>query len=395
MLQYKATIISFLGNQLNKKVQNMTFPVINHIDDLLPHIADKSEIKVVKHENGCTIISYMFQDRDTFAGPGGDWARECRGITFDADGSVASRTFHKFFNVNERVETKEEAIDWSDIQATYDKRDGSMISPVKLGDKIVFKTKKSFDNDISMDVNEMFDSTSPEYRLSEYLLTKEVKSTPIFEYTAPNNRIVLKYNEAKLTLLAVRDNVTGRYWTYNELLELCNKLFRSINLVDVFPTNTSSTNWLSNLKTVLASAENFEGYVFATSTGERYKWKCDWYDLLHHNCTFTTERNIAEMVADEKVDDFKAYCVSIGDTELFNKVEEIESRAFTLLQGITNQVETTVKDNAELEVKAFCLKFNKDPLFHLMIALYKNKDVNYIDYFKKYVLDAEFSADTI
>lgn len=373
----------------------MTFPIINHIDDVLPHIADKSEFKVVKHDNGCTVISYMFQDKESFAGPSGDWARECRGITFDAEGNVASRTFHKFFNVNERVDTKEEVIDWGDIQTTYDKRDGSMISPVRLGDKIVFKTKKSFDNDICIAVNALFDSTTPEYRLSEYLLTKEVKSTPIFEYTAPDNRIVLKYNEAKLTLLAVRDNITGRYWTYSELLELCNKLFRSINLVDVFPVNTSEADWLSKLKDVLASAENFEGYVFATSTGERYKWKCAWYELLHHNCTFTTERNIAEMVADEKVDDFKAYCVSIGDVDLFNKVEQIETRAFNLLTKIAQQVELAVNTNKHLPVKDFCLKFNTDPLFHLMIAAYKHKEINYVDYFKKYVIDAEFSADTI
>jgi RNA ligase len=373
----------------------MTFPIINNINDLLPHISDKSEINVVRHENGCTVISYMFQDRDTFAGEDAEWARECRGITFDAEGNVASRTFHKFFNVNERPETKEEVIDWNDIQSTYDKRDGSMISPVRINDKIVFKTKKSFDNEISQNVNAIFNDESPEYRLSEYLLTQEIKATPIFEYTAPSNRIVLKYDEVKLTLLAVRENITGRYWTYSELLELCNKLFRTINLVDRFSVDTNDVNWLGKLKDVLASAENFEGYVFETSAGERYKWKCAWYDLLHHNCTFTTERNIAEMVADEKVDDFKAYCVSIGDTELFNKVEAIETRAVNLLRDLTLAVDATVVIDGGLEVKDFCLKHKDNPLFHLMIAAFRHKEVNYIDYFKKYVLNIEFSADTI
>lgn len=373
----------------------MAFPIINNINDLLSRIGDKTEINVVTHANGCTVVSYMFQDRHTFTGENAEWARECRGITFDVEGNVASRTFHKFFNVNERPETKEDAINWSDIQSIYDKRDGSMISPVRINDKIVFKTKKSFDNDISQDVNALFDDTSPEYRLCEYLLTQEIKATPIFEYTAPNNRIVLKYNEAKLTLLAVRENITGRYWTYNELLELCNKLFRTINLVDRFSIDTTDSNWLEKIKVVLASANNFEGYVFETSTSERYKWKCNWYDLLHHNCTFTTERNIAEMVVDEKVDDFKAYCVSIGDTELYNKVESIETRTVNILRELTLTVDATVIVSQGLEVKDFCLKYKDNPLFHLMIAAFRHKEVNYVDYFKKYVLYNEFSANTI
>lgn len=38
-----------------------------------------------------------------------------------------------------------------------------------------------------------------------------MKYTPIFEYTSPNNRIVVKYDEERLTLTAVRHNRTGRY----------------------------------------------------------------------------------------------------------------------------------------------------------------------------------------
>ena len=371
----------------------MTFPIINNINDLLPHISEKSEIKVVKHENGCTVVSYMFQDRDTFAGPESDWLRECRGITFGPDGNIASRTFHKFFNVNERVDTKEAVINWSDIHATYDKRDGSMISPVLLDGKLVYKTKKSFDNDISQKVNALFNASTPEYKLSYDLLTCAIAATPLFEYTAPDNRIVLKYNEPKLTLLAVRDNVSGRYWTHNEIADVCNDY--QVNLVDKCLIDTSVTGWLDNLKEVLANTDNFEGFVFVSNTGERYKWKCAWYDFLHHNCTFTTERNIAEMVIDETVDDFKAYCISIGDTELFNKVEAIETRTCNVLKSIADTVESTVSANKLLDVKDFCLTFKEHSLFHLMIALYRQKEVNYNDYFRKYVLETEFSADTI
>jgi hypothetical protein len=166
-------------------------------------------------------------------------------------------------------------------------------------------------------------------------------------------------------------------------------------LVDSFASELSNDDWLSKLKEKLTVDQLFEGYVFESINGERYKWKSVWYELLHRNVTFPTYQSIAEMVIDEKVDDFKAYCVSIEDNELYDKIEVIESQVFEILKRISQTVELKVRENKELEVKDFCLKFKDDPLFHLMIALYKNKEVNYIDYFRKYVLEEQFSRDSV
>ena len=35
--------------------------------------------------------------------------------------------------------------------------------------------------------------------------------TPIFEYIAPHNRIVIKYDDPELVLIAIRHNITGQY----------------------------------------------------------------------------------------------------------------------------------------------------------------------------------------
>jgi|LakMenE18May11ns_1017448.scaffolds.fasta_scaffold9889523_3 RNA ligase len=371
------------------------FKTINHIDDLLPYIKDKPEINVVTHANGCKVISYMFQDSKTFAGDYEMWLRECRGITFLPDGSVGARPFHKFFNVNEKVNTKEENIDWSSIINIADKRDGSMITPVWFPETntLVYKTKKSFDNDISQTVNALFGENTVEYELCIFLTS--LNCTPIFEYTAPSNRIVLKYNQPSLTLLAIRHNNSGVYWTYETMQALLSTQYPEAKLVDSFATELSNNDWLSKLKEKLTVDQLFEGYVFESINGERYKWKSVWYELLHRNVTFPTYQSIAEMVIDEKVDDFKAYCVSIEDNELYDKIEVIESQVFEILKRISQTVELNVSENKELEVKDFCLKFKDDPLFHLMIAFYKNKEVNYIDYFRKYVLEEQFSRDSV
>ena len=198
-----------------------------------------------------------------------------------------------------------------------------------------------------------------------------------------------------MTLLAIRHNNSGVYWTYETMQALLSTQYPEAKLVDSFASELSNDDWLSKLKEKLTVDQLFEGYVFESINGERYKWKSVWYELLHRNVTFPTYQSIAEMVIDEKVDDFKAYCVSIEDNELYDKIEVIESQVFEILKRISQTVELKVRENKELEVKDFCLKFKDDPLFHLMIALYKNKEVNYIDYFRKYVLEEQFSRDSV
>lgn len=54
--------------------------------------------------------------------------RECRGLTFAKDGKLLDRKYHKFFNINERKETKLHAIDFSQFHQVLEKLDGSMIT---------------------------------------------------------------------------------------------------------------------------------------------------------------------------------------------------------------------------------------------------------------------------
>lgn len=57
---------------------------------------------------------------------------------------------------------------------------------------------------------EAFVARNPHYQdFAKWCIQNDI--TPIFEYTSPTNRIVLKYNEEKLTLLAARHMITGQY----------------------------------------------------------------------------------------------------------------------------------------------------------------------------------------
>jgi len=54
-----------------------------------------------------------------------DVNRQARGIIFDVDGTVIARPFSKFFNMNEREETKVANLPWDEGCEVYEKMDGS------------------------------------------------------------------------------------------------------------------------------------------------------------------------------------------------------------------------------------------------------------------------------
>ena len=72
--------------------------IINHIDDVWPFVEHKDEIILID-KGSYTVLDYVYQDENTFDVP---QAMECRGIKFNADGTVLARPFAKFFNYGER-----------------------------------------------------------------------------------------------------------------------------------------------------------------------------------------------------------------------------------------------------------------------------------------------------
>jgi hypothetical protein len=79
----------------------MTFPIINNINDVLPHIEGHLNF-YVKEKEEYTYIDYILNTPDMFNNP---YQKECRGILFYKNGDIMARRLHKFFNLNERPES--------------------------------------------------------------------------------------------------------------------------------------------------------------------------------------------------------------------------------------------------------------------------------------------------
>lgn len=193
-------------------MNNYQFPLIHTIDDVLPHIEGRSEFIVAEREFG-TVINYVVSMADTFdmTGPDdltGAIRRECRGLKFYPDGTIAARPFHKWFNINERDETQQHVIDLSRSHTIMEKLDGSMIHPMKVGNDVRWMSKMGT-TDVALQAENFVDDNPKYLYFASWCINNQL--TPLFEWCSRKQKIVIDYPEDKLVLLAARNNITGEY----------------------------------------------------------------------------------------------------------------------------------------------------------------------------------------
>jgi RNA ligase len=267
------------------------FPEIRTIDDVLPHISGRKEFVVAERDYG-VIVNYVVAMADTFnmEGPddvGGAIRRECRGMIFGLDGKIMSRPFHKFFNVNEREETQTHMIDMSQPHVIMEKMDGSMCRPVRMNGMVRLATKMGV-TDIAIEAEKLL--SAEQYEWLDLWMHRDV--TPIFEYIAPTNKIVIEYAEPRLVLLAMRKNVEGNYFLSNS------------SPFEVVPQYGSVEGGLGEYIARAREMQGREGDIIRFADGHMLKIKNDWYVRIHKTKDLIrADRNIADVIVNEQLDD--------------------------------------------------------------------------------------------
>lgn len=331
-----------------------------------------------------TIVSYMIADADLWQKP---FALETRGVTFNEDGQCVSRPFEKFFSIGENKDTQLDIIERVGVQHVFEKRDGSMITPVLVGNnKIRLKTKKSFFSDVANLANEMMNDNL--HNFCDYLLTKCPESlTPIFEFTVPENRVVIDYGRSQpFTVLAIRKTVSGEY-IHHDIVKTIAEQF-SIPVVEEFFLSVPDIFDICKTKT------DFEGFVLLLRDGTRVKIKTDWYIRNHKIKTNLRVRDVAEMVVKETIDELKTV-VSAEGLDLA-PVLEIEKSVVKELSGIRNYVESIV-DNIPIDATAKEIAtshLKNDPFFNAIMCVWRGKEPDYIRIWEKMFL-SNYSLDSI
>lgn len=310
---------------------NWNFIECAKLDDYLRAVEGKPEF-IHADKGAYSVVNYVFQAVDTFTDPMEEGIdpierrhrilrRDCRGLIFDRDGNVLAKRFHKFFNANERPETHYSQINLSKPHIVLDKLDGSMVTPIFHRNTNSFRlgTKMGV-TDISVQA-EQFIASKPQYE-KFFRKLQDNNITPIFEWISPENRIVVKYPESNLVLLAARYNNTGQYVPYHQMVDW--GASNAIPVVKAYDTISDIMEFIERMR----GEKDIEGYVLRFDDGHALKFKCEDYILLHRSKEAAANvRHVVRCVIEEKVDDLK----SMVQGDDYQRVVEIENATIGVL----------------------------------------------------------------
>ncbi|MEX0283664.1 MAG: RNA ligase [Paracoccaceae bacterium] len=307
--------------------------VIETLGDVLPHI--EPDTGIIHSDHGAySVINYVYTLDHTFDSA---FARECRGLKFDAEGRLIARPFHKFFNLGERQAAQEEP--WDRPHLILDKLDGSMVHPAMVGGELTLMTR--------MGVSAQSRQALAMAGHAERALCVDMMAagyTPVFEFTAPDNRIVVAYDQARLTLLAIRHMRTGAYMPHDEVAAVAAR--HGVALIGSHGSVADANTFWKGTRAL----PDIEGYVIAFDDGHRLKIKTDAFVLRHKALSgLAHEKNVLAWVAADAVDDV----LPLLNSDAADQVKAYRDQVLLGLARLSDTVQAVVQEHGALPRKEF------------------------------------------
>jgi len=341
---------------------------------------------------------------------------ELRGLTFifDKEKNVWNQhiAMNKFFNVNQTINWMIEDLKNKKIVAISDKRDGSLILPVKLpnGD-IVMKTKMAFTSDQANAAQVIYNTNKNYQEFIKYCEENGIQT--MFEYTSFDNQIVLSYSKKELVLLQARFKETGKYLNDIELVNISEKFniplteqynveylneeilkyytilslnqilfekrfntfiqmvefleeYIKENELDVLNENISTLDFLLLTRNYITDEE---GFVVTFEDGQMAKIKHLKYLQLHGLTTEATRENLLiQTILEDNIDD------------VISQLLEGEKKDFiiSITKKVTKKFNHSIVEVQEMlkdfngDHKEFALKYSKNELFSIAMRCVSN-----------------------
>lgn len=272
------------------------YPTINNISEVLPAIEGCDDF-IIRDDGNIKSVDYRRVSKGTFDGPHAALRRECRGIKFCSNtGRILARPYHKFFNVGERPETQIDAIDWTRPHTVEVKYDGSMVHTVMDSDGVLYFNTRA---GLTPTAQRAWDFAESWPELLKLCLNHAQNGrTCIFEWRSPDDRIVIEHTEPSLVLTAVRENVSGQYFSASTSAQFDRDVVcvgHSYGEVDQRRVSDDMARYRNSVDT--------EGVVVKFSGDDFYKVKTDWYVGLHRIASKDSERHVVKAILEGRVDD--------------------------------------------------------------------------------------------
>jgi len=317
--------------------ENITLDEVKTIVENNPNfiLVDKGSYSVANYIRSGNDVHVPVTDRQSAI------LRELRGLIIcNWSRQVISRRFQKFFNYGEREDVM--TLDLSKPHVILDKLDGSMITPFMDCGRIIWGSKMG-ESDLTKQIDEFIGEDSNYNSL--YYYCEHNNLTPIFEWTSRQQRIVVDYPEDKLILIAIRDNTTGKYTSYNNMKRIAD--FFLIPVVGQFSYTSDNFNDIVNY---VKNMQEGEGIVIRFDDGHMVKIKADLYVTLHRaRSLIESERDVMELVLDEKVDDLYPL-LSENDS---NKLRSYYKDVWDQIVDFTELTQKLINNTSHMNRKEF------------------------------------------
>lgn len=317
---------------------------------------------VIKELEDTIAFDYVVIKDDTFSDPHYGWIRKnFRGVTFcKFTGKLLSLPFPKFFNINQTAESQ--FLLHKNKKATiYEKVDGSLIHFYrKKNIKLVASTCRSPE---SLQAKEALDFLNNNQRLLHYVLDSiDAGLTPIFEWCAPHNQIVLHYKEPRLIYLMSRFRDNGTYLFESKFEDKAQRF--EIPFYEILK-NVNKTE--------------FEGYVCYLEDGNVFKVKTPWYLERHKSVDLLTRPKYKsyEISLDGYMDDVIALSPE-GHKTIFREIDnEVKNDILETKLSIEKEFEELTKklDNDCMEDyrKRFAMAAKESQNFPALMQILSGK----------------------
>ncbi len=280
----------------------------------LAALAEQYAVKAVRHKAYPNLVLLKYsQIASDMSLP---IVQECRGIILDEadDWRVVSRGYDKFFNYGEPNAAE---IDWA-TAVVQEKVDGSLCTVFEYMGAWHVATTGNPDaggpvNDSAYTFAELFWETLGIY-LGEDWDTAPWESPDwcyLFELTTPHNRVIVNHLTAGLTLLGVRDRVSGQWISVSETV-----MARVVPVVCEYPLQS-----FADIQATFGGMDPLaqEGYVVLDALGHRVKVKHPGYVALHHMKDGMTPKSMLEVIQRGEVPEVTAHFPNLAGA--FNEIK--------------------------------------------------------------------------